>query len=390
MQSLKNSSVPFQNSSLYHALKLNSETGQPLRLAFMDIDASWTGTPEEQVALRQELEKQGYIIAFVTARTSELCMSWGQRDKSSAIVNNRPTAKLVRNPQTGTRTVIDPAALPSMAGLLDPDIIAASSGAELLVHQRSGGYEYDEEYADSFTFDSDQWRNYAVQLLRTIEVTAGKSVGALHKIENVENYYAGKTDITPPLNRVQITFESRDARNLFISTLKALQKNPPANSNPNFQAMLAASHVIDESNPYAPRPRFALYLVPAGLSKAVPVNRVMAATAQLLAISPEKFETLFTGDSPPDLAMGLATAAGTQATFVIVGGARLARYIKENKTEFLEPEFQDIQKNLEPTGTTGHYIYKPTNRNVIIGDEAFPGTIGPQTTLAWLKNSLAK
>lgn len=236
--------MPYTNCAIVASLKKYQVAHQPLKLAFLDVDGTLTGTPEEQVAVRALLEQQGYHLVFVTHRSSELCMS--------------------RTPGTNAD---------EFQGLLDPAVIAGKLGNEIVVRQNDGTYRVDEAYAKPVGSVPNDW--------------------PAHKQEAVD--------------------------------------------------------------------------------------RIFGTLCSWLSADPKKFQVLLAGDSLPDLLMGLFSAAGTTATFVVPGGASLTGLL-------FSPEFA-TRYPLQLTGK-GVYHFSPTTRTVIIGDEALPGTTGPTTLQACLKTLL--
>lgn len=115
--------MPYSNS----AAQTKLAAGQPLRLAFLDIDGTLTGAPADQARLRTRLEQQTYVITFVTHRAAELCQS---------------------SPATDTTEFL---------GLLDPDIIAGKLGNEIMVRQTTGRYQPDRSYNQPLSGLPETW-----------------------------------------------------------------------------------------------------------------------------------------------------------------------------------------------------------------------------------------
>ncbi len=234
--------MPYTHSTALVKLKKAQAASKQLRLAFLDVDGTLTGRPADQEAVRTLLERQGYIIVFVTHRSSELCLS------GTAITNAN-----------------------EFQGLLDPDIIAGKLGNELAIRQQDGRYQNDEAYSMPIPLSPEEW--------------------------------------------------------------------PP--------------------------------------HKQEAVDHVFTTLCSYLSVPPQTFYVLLAGDNLPDLPMGLLAAAGSQATFLIPGGAPLGQLLFSSPYQQAYP--------LKPE-KKGFYRFSPTTRTVIAGDEAFPGTLGPTSMLAWLKN----
>lgn len=233
--------MPYTTSTALTKLHAAHAAGQPLKIAFLDVDGTLTGSPTDQGAVRTLLEQQDYTIVFVTHRSSELCMS--------------------RTPGTNAA---------EFQGLLDPDVIAGKLGNEIVIRQNDGSYKIDKPYTKPLSPSPEEW----------------------------------------PVHKQQ-----------------------------------AADHIFK-----------ALY--------------------SQLSVAPAQCVVLLAGDNVPDLPMGLLSAAGSSATFLIPGGAPLAEVL-------FSPEFT-ARYPLQPL-EKGVYRFSPTTRTVIVGDEAFPGTTGPTTLQVWLK-----
>jgi hypothetical protein len=85
--------------------------------------------------------------------------------------------------------------------------------------------------------------------------------------------------------------------------------------------------------------------------------------------------------------MGLQSAAQSPTTFLLVGGSPLSKYLTDDSKTFANENLQEIKRNVIPTKIKGFYQYNTANqlpKIVIIGDQAFPGTKGPETILAYL------
>lgn len=349
------------NSLALEKLRHRRDQNETLRIAFLDVDYTLTGEPAQQLLLRHQLEKHGYVIAFMTARTSELCLSWAARATSSAPIQRRLKAK----------PALDPASFPSMQGLLDPDVLAPVLGGELLIKQINGGFAVDEKYAKSIPYSSTIWGDYGARLADQLTI----SLGTIAPQVLLAKYW------------VQVSFQTAREKNAFVTTVRELQQRaePPVGYDQDFFAMVKETMLTDESHPHANPPSFAVFITHKNVHKMAAVDYVMQVLTDALALPARQIEVLLAGDGPSDLRMGFYGAAASKATFLIPGGARLARYLIRRDMSFIDPEFSAVPNQLVPrTNQRGYYHFAPTDRTVILGDEAFPGTNGPETLLAWL------
>lgn len=274
----------YTNSKAVAKLKQAKQQGSPLRLAFLDIDGTWAGTPQEQDIIQQVLGKNGYVITAVTNRASELCADF------------------------------------------KTDILAASFGTEMLVRQMSDNYEIDQSYYDRLPPDVKKWQASVQAFLKPLE----------HEGYTLTFHHLSSSNF-----RLEVSLED-------TATARKLQEK----LRPNQQA--TAFHIAHDQN--------VLIITPAGTSKKDAVDHIVNRLSQEVSVPPQDLNLFIAGDSTADLPMGLEAGAGTQAIFLIPGGAALAQ--EENVTR--------IEKN-------------GTLRSVVIGDKDFPGTVGPATLIAWLR-----
>lgn len=355
---------PYQAGSAIQKITDLLSLGKRIRLAFLDIDSTSTGTPASQQHVRDTLEEKGYIVIFVTARTSELCISWGQRKLSSERVQRRLPA-LVQH-QGKQMTPLDPATLPAFRGLIDPYIIASTNGSEVLIQQASGGYEYDDNYYELMDVEEKEWRNQTSTLIENILQDRFKTA-VLSPAEYAHNYQQGYASVSEPPYRIEMDFTDRDEKEDFIIQLEKRNKD------------LA---VTDESDETATPATYKLYIMPAGLGKRQAVDYIVQQIYKKFPDMKHNTEVLIAGDAYADLNMGLHGAPDAHTTFLIPGGAKLSRHFADAQ---LQRKNRLDRTVLSPTGHHGFYAYGPQKRTVIIGDEAYPKTIGSQTLLAYLK-----
>lgn len=312
----------YKASTALNKLTLSQEATKPLRLAFLDLDGTWAGRPADQQAVRDVLESRGYVICPTTSRTAEMCMSKSERKKTALFTSSRP---LVDTPDA-------PEDMPEFRGLLDCDMLIAASGTRLLLKQRPGGYRPDETFERRLPASPAAW-HAGVDRLLAQAAAAG--------------YEYAVSRIAPNNFRVEVRCSAPEPAEQLLGWLAA---DPAAD----------AIHIARETSN--------LFITPASCNKESAANHFVNHIQTLLNIRPAALHVLLAGDSHLDLPMGLTSAPGTQAVFLIPGGSPLASAtsLKELKeSRILYPD-----------------------RPVIMGGETFPGTKGPETLLAWF-NSVA-
>lgn len=296
----------YQHSSAIKKLRPIHQRCGAVYVAFLDVDNTWSGTPQEQQTVRDLLERRDYLVIPVTNRGSELCLSSkANPDKKAAL-----------------------------QGLLDCDIVAASLGTELLVKQVPGGYRADEEYHRGLPIVQ-TWQKKLQRLVR--------------RYTPAYSFITHYLDI--PVLRVELIFNQLSAALRFREELLR-------------DSAASSLHIT--------RDKQTIILTPAHFSKEDAVQRILKALGRMVPAATRDFHLLFAGDSVSDLAMGLAAGPGTHATFLIPGGASLAREWRQTISEKVSVVSQGV------------YWLPSVHRYVVIGDEAFAGTAGPQTLIAWL------
>lgn len=388
----------YNNSQVIKKLIASNSTKKPLKIAFVDIDATLTGQPTVTKKARETLEALGYALVFVTARTEEMVMSRQQYEKSRKLGFTRPRPRLSLH--KGKRTYIDPKFVD--CNLVDPDIIIGSTGTEILVRQSDGGYKRDTSFTQQFHSESSVWRKKVIQLLREIDPT--ESFLTLAPIEYEENYKSRKTDIFPSEYRIKINFKNIDGKIKFLQEMEkrnVIQSIHHVKSGPIQPSSL---RVIDDS--HSEMEDYTLYLTPAKAYKGGAVDHTVDNICKSLRfclqstkITRADLNVILAGDSYPDLTMLLYGASGTKATAIVVGGSRLTRILTHASLHMYAGEnISSLKKKLRlNVNKAGHYNFQTTLqdnevhiRNIIFGDHAFPKTKGPETILAYLNEYHSK
>jgi hypothetical protein len=312
----------YRRSTAVALLQAAKDAGQPLRLAFLDIDGTWAGSPEEQQTVRDLLEENRYVVAAVTSRLPDMSLSRTRREAADAA---------------------------ALQGLLDPDIIVGATGTEILIKQAAGDYELDESYWPRLPPSPEEWYRQVDNLLTQPQY---------------RDFSFRAQRLAPPGVRVEVVLPDQPSA---VRLRELLQADNTA--SPFF---------IDREKSH-------LFITPARMSKADGVDHVISTLCELLNLKAKSLITLFSGDAALDAAMGFFAGEATQGVFIIPGGASLYQELKEPALAYLQRQL--TKEGKRDTLSRGVYRLTPKPRWVILGDEAFPGTYGPQTLIAWLRQA---
>ncbi len=367
---------PYENCIAIQKLKRRKSKNLPLYIAFLDIDSTMTSSNKDSLTntVREDLEKNGYVVAFVTSKTEEIIISQDQRELSPNLT--RPIPHLGKD-KHGKRFYTDPRNT-EPDGIINADIIIGSTGTTILAKQASGGYIVDEDYRKNFPDHYQQWRDAVINTISTIN--HDYPLCELSSIEYIENYDIGKTDIAPPDYRVEVKFRTLKNKRHFVRCFKDTVSKTDL-----------SVQFTDDSNP--DKEKYTLFITPKLATKVNAVEYIVKKIYATLSVQPDELSLLLAGDSYPDLAMGLYGGKGTQANFLLVGHSRLASYLVEDDMhEFADESLKEIKKNLvaiksKPGGRYDFALQGSGKRTVIIGDEVFPNTKGPETIWAYLQTA---
>jgi len=116
-----------------------------------------------------------------------------------------------------------------------------------------------------------------------------------------------------------------------------------------------------------------------------------------LQTSMSQKKLLIAGDTLTDFYAGCYAGWDADVTYINVGGSRLAQCIEE-KTNFAGVDLRRMHRALRPTGRKGFSLFdNPLMRGgytdhgrqrlIVNGDQAYPGTIGAETILAYLQDN---
>ncbi|GAC1473087.1 MAG: hypothetical protein PVSMB7_26580 [Chloroflexota bacterium] len=353
--------------------------GRRPTIACFDVDSTLTGDAGAADEMRRLLDAQGIVTMLNTSRTEEMLMSEAVYAATRATgLFHRPVPHLGLD---GTRRVYVPPEEAEAAGILNPDVIAGSTGTRLYIRQEDSRYLPDGEYNNCHVSDPDTWRRGVLNLLHTVE--ANKLGADLADIDSAERFEQGVTDVYPPEYRLQIHFTDARAKLRLRQRLHAAGRTGDSET-----ARLARSlRLSDDSEPR--EHRYKAFLMPRDRSKTRAIQRVVDSLVAAGGPKRTEMHLVFGGDSFPDLTMGLLGGIGAQASLLLVGGSRLSSTITdENAHSFAGEDMRAYRRRIWASTDRGVYRFRPpcgAERAVIVGDEAFPGTQAIDTVLAWVQ-----
>ena len=369
----------YKNSTIIQTLVSRHKKRLPLRIACLDIDYTITGAVEQTNAARALLEKQGYVVVFVTNRTEEMLMSKSSYDKSVVLGFARPQPHLGR--QDGKNYYIPPEDAEPI-GILDADCIGGSTGTQIAVKQVGGGYMVDNTYSKSFGQEALIWRAKTLELLSFID--PHNTLFYFEKIDNDENYANNTTNIYPPNYRIQIGFADVLKKATFLDKIAMLSKETSAQLP--IREQLRNVLFTEDSHPL--ENSYGIHATPKNAYKHFAVEQILYNVCALTNIPRKDFHILFAGDSLPDLSMGFYSGTGAKTTFLLVGGSRLTHVLTSpDEHTFASVDVSNIKQELHTTRRSGFYQFNgyKNDRIIIIGNEAYPKTQAVETVLAYLQ-----
>lgn len=386
---------PYAASTLVMHLKQMKEAGQPLRIAFLDIDSNLTGNPSKAVELRELLEERSFGVVFVTSRTEEMVVSRASYERSSDLAS-RPAPHLAKGEGEYEESFADE--VPHHSGLYDPGIIAGTTGKSIFVRQESREYREDKRFSrgrGEKIKDKTAWRQEALEVVRSIleEIDPEGEIARLELIEDPTSFENGIVDVAPPDVRIQVNFAER-GRDTFAGTgitdraesgteevsgvVRVKQQEFRAalrrriEANPQLAPLL---HLTNDSNPASGR--YSFYITPHyGSPKARAVEHIVKHICKEVGVERNELNLFIAGDSFPDLQMIIEGGLQTRVLGVLAHGSRLNNIF--NDSAFAGESLHALQKRTQGEG--GILKIKPplsSERRLIIGDEYYPESIDP-------------
>lgn len=382
---------------VYGRSLLVSKTAETGFWSVLDLDGTFAeGDMGARRRVRRILEEKG-VLVFSTARTPELVMSGGAYDRSAeaGFLRGRPNCQIG---ETGLCTHAPLESLDYFTHCLDPDAILGFGEAVCIAQAAPEDGEgktylldedYEQAYLDKNVFSgaaTKPWRELAMELVREIGCEAFLSC-----LDREGAYEAGEANVEPLKYRIQLDFFGADAVERKYAVLAAVEKAAAP-------ALRGRVEGVDESKPSKNlgENRTSLYLMPPGARKENMLNRALAMAAAHGRIDPGDIKMLIAGDTLTDFYAGCYGGIDAEVTFILVGGSRLTECIEE-KANFAGVDLRYMHRGLKPTNREGvywfdnpllrgGYVKKPHTRRVILGDKAYPGTIGAETILAYLED----
>ncbi len=352
------------NSSTYQFITTLKEK----YIAFVDVDFTLSNHKEDTDIpellnhtlanrARSLLKEKGYITVLSTSRTEEMLMSSHAYAQSSNLYGfSRPSPRLIT--KNGKKEYIPPETY-EPRGILDPEIMIASTGTSIMVKQQDGGYKKDTSYT-ALLPNPLLWRK---SMMKTLDMlNQHHNLYTYAPIELESNFEDGKTNIFPPDYRIQLYFQSKEQYATFRSLFLSLH--------------LKNTYLINESD--VTKQSYSVFIC-AKNGKGEAANHVIS-SLQL----PMK-EVLVVGDSLPDLLESLLIQA-PHATLLLVGRSRIASFISNpQETEYAGDDFSDIKNNIQNISPG---VYQLQNHNtllsIILSDEKTPGLVGPESLIEYL------
>lgn len=372
---------PYSYSLLRKKLLQQKTLGQKLRIAFLDLDSTMTGDPALTNKTRAILEKAGYAVVFVTTRTEELVMAKTAYDisvQSYGFDRPHPHIGISDNKK---RTYLAPEDQEPW-GLLNPDVIAGSTGTQILIRQLDGGYMVDKAYEQTFDQTSRAWRTQTKKLLTFADPK--HTCATVSPIDDANNYFHRTTDVYPPKYRIQLFCNSLQNKKALYKRFHELKHS--MTTPLSIRKQLINVRITDDSHPK--QNEYAVYLTPKNGSKTHAVERIVAMICHAVKVKRSELELLIAGDSFPDLQMGLYGGNGTSSTFLLVGGSRLTDVvIKQDLLDFAGETLVDMKQQMTIVEEEGHYqFHAPLSlkRDMIIGDKAYYGKKAVESIFSFL------
>lgn len=352
---------------------------------------------EDRAAVRQFLDKRGYVAGAVTARTPALTMTRATylASRKLGFVELEPHCGF---DEDGKRIYVPPEELPHFAYSQDWDVTACLGYG---VYPRNGhGYLIDREFDNLLNYDHEKnkklekhhepvpWRQAALAFL----VEAWPRVREhFSPLEFRQNYLDGLTDVMPLPYRIQLHFEGSTGLALMRQFREVLGRKK-SESDPVALRMA----VVDESKPSAEveRSKYTIYLVPWAARKERMINHIVSRSAAAGKVTVKKL--LYAGDTPTDLRAGLYAGGESPLTFLLATGSPLAPYLLEKRESFGEESLGFLWNTgkyrkpcLIETKRPGVYTCKVPGRRwtntIVIGDKVYAGTTPPGSVRAFLE-----
>lgn len=365
----------YEDSDIINSLRKRKRTHKPLRIAFLDIDSTMTGSIQRTNATRKKLERLHYNIVYVTSRTEEMLLSKPVYEMSKQHGFDRPEPHLGRKNELCTAV---PPELSEPEGLLNPEIIAGSTGTQIIVRKDNSYFQIDTTYDQRFETTPDTWREEMLGVISQFNEEKHRAYLALY--EDPTNYLEGRVDVYPPKYRIVLFFQSTTHKLAFRQYVKHWEMKNGRKLN------LA---IIDDSHPQ--KEKYTLRLTPKQASKRKAVDHMITKICGELQIEKNELEVLLAGDSMQDLEMGLIGAKGTKARFLLVGGSRISHALccKKRHEELFDEHSCEMKAYINASKIKGYYSFSHqlySTREIIVADEVCAGKKAAESILSILED----
>ncbi len=416
---------PYGESTALGKLTKRKESNLPLKIAFLDIDSTLSGDPQEAVKVRKLLDEKGYVVFFVSSRTEEMTMSRDEYQKSVKMGLERPVPKLALG-NDGKRVEAFADEVGDFAGLYDADGMASATGSKIFLRQQPGGYQEDKNFTEKMKEDSKNFRQKTMGILNGIDPE--HSLFTVSPVDYSGNFDQGITDVESPDFRIQLNFQSQAGEARPDTTgateqavdssaeqkksdlqrkletekrIRNLLENPDVDSK--VKSFVRNLKITDDSNP--DKGRYSLYLTPLHGSKERAVDTILKQLSEKLGVGFKDFDLFIAGDSWPDVAMGLYAGRSAKVDFFVAAGSRLTNLLPEQPlTEETIREFAGERlpllsrffgrdegvitfKRPSKLDFEGNRVNR--ERTVFIGDKMFPdSSSAPQSVRQFIETKL--
>ncbi len=383
----------------YQHSRLAQKTLQKRFWSIVDLDGTFAaGDPAIRHKVRARLESMGAFL-FSTARTPELVMSRRSFELSKALAGfTRSEPRWLGSDGVYYENPLD--TLPPEEQ--DPDAILSFGqgiyiggiGCEL---KKCNPYFVDTDYRDKYLdpvgpdgslLGGKPWIELAHDLVHELKLEG--NLAAINCKGARDN-----ANVDEPDFRLQLDFSGANAIEQKYKALSLLHATPKGPLAGRFEG-------VDESKPSdnPEESRATLYgMEPRGRKENM-INYALSRTCRPLGIDMSQMSGLIIGDTLTDFYAACYAGWDADFTGLIVGGSRLSKCIEE-KVNFAGVDLRHMHSALIPTDRAGFYKFinplsrggwmkKGPTRCVILGEQAYPGTVGAETILAYLEDRQKK
>lgn len=329
-------------------------------VSVLDLDNTCTGSEAEQLQMHEAANAAGAVV-YNTAREVGMVMSSKALDASRKYGYRRAAPNLHPDPATGRYTYEKPERLRRFAGHLDPDAIIGFGGG-IQLRQPDRGFAADQPFAD--LLGGSEFRTAIRAQLDVIDID-GDLLGVLSELEDASAFSEGRTNVESLDWRFQ--FNPRDQRHMIDLKLRIAR---------HFADLGQRSLIEfrDESTP--DRPCF--YIVPFYGTKEASADHLLRKALAQAGLPPEQLSLTVADDAFTGLFMLRDLLPEAPATYILPGGAPVARHLMPASCEYGKPYAGNdvgwLLERVSPLGQAGHYAFRmrgdQPDRTFIIADEA--------------------